>query len=137
MTVLQDRRQYFAWGALWSAFFILGATHFLNPDDFIVRTNTRLYQAGRDFDAKYNSELSADAVPALMESAAVLDHDKWCAVQGGLARRSAIASTETDLRSWNISRAAASAEFEKNAAFLDPAGCPESVVQPLADEVPH
>src|SRR4029450_9635684 len=27
VTVLRNARQYFAWAALWSAFFILGATH--------------------------------------------------------------------------------------------------------------
>ena len=33
VTVLRGYRQYFAWGALWSAIFVLGATHVLNPDD--------------------------------------------------------------------------------------------------------
>src|SRR5205085_10527751 len=32
-TVLRGARKHFAWGALWSAFFILGATHVLNPDE--------------------------------------------------------------------------------------------------------
>lgn len=45
-TVLRGARQYFAWGALWSAFFVLGATHFLNPDAFIVKTNIALMREG-------------------------------------------------------------------------------------------
>jgi hypothetical protein len=51
ITVLRGARQYFAWGALWSAFFILGATHVLNPDEFIVKTNIQLMKEGREFDA--------------------------------------------------------------------------------------
>ncbi|MEO6656196.1 MAG: DUF4173 domain-containing protein, partial [Pyrinomonadaceae bacterium] len=54
-TVLRGARDHFAWGALWSAFLILGATHVLNPDAFIVRTNIALMRQGREFDAYYNS----------------------------------------------------------------------------------
>jgi hypothetical protein len=67
-TVLRGARQYFAWAALWSAFILLGASHVLNPDAFIVKTNIALMQQGREFDAKYNSRLSDDAVPVLIES---------------------------------------------------------------------
>ena len=46
LTVLRGARKHFAWGALWSAFLILGATHVLNPDAFIVKTNIRPDAAG-------------------------------------------------------------------------------------------
>ena len=61
LTVLRGAREQFAWGALWSAFVILGAVHALNPDAYIARTNIRLMQEGRSFDASYNANLSSDA----------------------------------------------------------------------------
>lgn len=63
LTVLRGARRHFAWGALWSAVFVLGTLHLLNPDDFIVRTNVRLLREGRAFDANYAASLSDDAVP--------------------------------------------------------------------------
>lgn len=74
-TVLRGARNHFAWGALWSAFLILGATHVLNPDAFIVKTNIALMHQGREFDASYNSRLSDDAMPVLMNSFADLNAD--------------------------------------------------------------
>ncbi len=55
LTVLRDARNHFAWGALWSAIVILGATNLMNPDAFIARTNIELMQQGREFDAHYNA----------------------------------------------------------------------------------
>ena len=46
LTVLHGWREQFAWGALWSALFVLGTMHVLHPDDFIARTNIRLMQEG-------------------------------------------------------------------------------------------
>lgn len=118
VTVLRSYRQYFAWGALWSAFFVLGATHFLNPDDYIVRTNTRLMQQGREFDAYYNGRLSDDAVPALFEAIATLAPEDRDKVLGDLTVRYCKQRAGFDLRSWNLSRQIASrqlAPLEKNA----------------------
>ncbi|MCA1638437.1 MAG: DUF4173 domain-containing protein [Acidobacteria bacterium] len=69
LTVLRGAREQFAWGALWSALFVLVTLHVFNPDDFIVRTNVNLMQQGRSFDTVYVSELSDDAVPALLANA--------------------------------------------------------------------
>jgi hypothetical protein len=137
MTVLRDKRQYFAWGALWSALFVLAATHALNPDDFIVRTNIRLYQAGREFDAKYNSNLSADAVPALLEAAPLFDREDWCVIRARLAKRRVHAADESDLRSWNLSRMFANSELERNSGALNVTGCPDDLSQPSLDEIRH
>ena len=67
-TVLRGMREKFAWGALWSAFFVLGTLHVLNPDDFIAKTNIRLMQEGRQFDAYYHTTLSDDALPVLLQN---------------------------------------------------------------------
>ena len=108
VTVFRGARKHFAWGALWSAIVILGATNLLNPDLFIVQTNLRLMNQGREFDARYNSvELSDDAIPALFDGLPSMNADDQCKVAIRLARRMVEANQERDLRSWNMSRNAA------------------------------
>lgn len=108
VTVLRGYRQYFAWGALWSAFFILGATHLMNPDDYIVRHNLALMREGREFDAKYNSRLSDDAIPVLVEAFSDMSDVDQQIVFERLAWQNCDKKDENDLRSWNYSRRAAS-----------------------------
>jgi len=108
VTVLRGARKHFAWGALWSAFLILGATHVLNPDEFIVKTNIALMREGREFDARYNSNLSDDALPVLVNSFVELNEVDQGIVLRTLARRNCEKSAETDLRSWNYARTRAS-----------------------------
>ncbi len=125
LTVLRGARQYFAWAALWSAFFILAGTHFLNPDEFIVRTNIRLMQQGRDFDGDYNAELSDDAIPAVLEALSAMGEDDQCFVKWRLHNRLIVARDEADSRSWNLSRLTARSLLEENHnVFDDHAGCP-------------
>lgn len=103
-TVLRGARNHFAWGALWSAFLILGATHVLNPDAFIARTNVALMQQGRDFDATYNSLLSDDAMPVLMSAFGDLSPGAQETVVRRFADRYQESKCEGNLRSWNLSR---------------------------------
>ncbi len=113
-TVLRDARQHFAWGALWSAIFILGATHFLNPDAFIVRTNIALMHQGREFDAEYNSRLSDDAIPTLFSQLPRFNEDDRVKVLKNLYRRRCQLAQDLDLRSWNVSRTQAFQDLELN-----------------------
>lgn len=103
VTVLRGYRQYFAWGALWSAMVVLGATHFLNPDQFIVKTNIALMQQGREFDASYNSQLSDDALPALIDSFESMNIDDKCWVNYELSRRKQDSGYK-DFRSFSFSK---------------------------------
>lgn len=104
LTVLRGQRQQFAWGALWLALFTLGTLHVLNPDDFIVRTNIRLMQEGRGFDTYYNSNLSDDAIPVLVESMDSMDLSQQDSVKTYLKIRNCEKTNESDFRSWNWSR---------------------------------
>ena len=113
-TVLRGARQHFAWAALWSAFLVLGATHVLNPDALIVKTNITLSQQGREFDAFYNSRLSDDALPMLLGSFDLLSEDDQKRVIGRIAQRYCEKREENDLRSWNFSRSQASALLNAN-----------------------
>jgi Domain of unknown function (DUF4173) len=102
VTVLRNRRQHFAWEALWSAMLILGVMHFFNPDDYIARTNIRLMQEGRGFDAAYHQTLSADATPALLNAIPLMDNSGKCEMKHQI--ETILQQGETDFRSWNYSR---------------------------------
>lgn len=125
LTVLRGAREHFAWGALWSAIFILGSLHFVNPDEYIVRTNIRLMQEGRPFDASYNANLSNDAVPLLLESLPAMNAENQCAVIRSLyyRRYNFAFNDKDDFRSWNLSRRNAKTDLEANKETLFKAGC--------------
>jgi hypothetical protein len=124
MTVLRGAREKFAWGALWSAVFLLGALHFVNPDEYIVRTNIRLMQEGRSFDAAYNSNLSDDAVPVLLENLPIMSFEQQCRVKWKFLNRLDYYKAKMDFRSWNYSRRTARNAIEQNAQTFDAANCP-------------
>ncbi|MBA3769434.1 MAG: DUF4173 domain-containing protein [Blastocatellia bacterium] len=107
VTVLRGARQHFAWAALWSAFLVLGATHVLNPDAFIVKTNITLMQQGREFDGYYGSQLSDDAVPVLLEALPTLPQEDVCAVAKTLSGHLGKNDEYADFRSFNFSRSKA------------------------------
>ncbi len=124
LTVLRGVREQFAWGALWSAVFVIGTLHVFNPDDFIVRTNVRLMQEGRVFDSFYASELSDDAVPALLENLPTMSFEQQCTVKHKISHRFNQAETENDFRTWNWSRFVARREMTQYVESLDTSNCP-------------
>ncbi len=127
-TVLRGARQHFAWGALWSAFLILGATHALNPDAFIVKTNIALMQQGREFDAAYNSRLSDDALPAIFEAFPDMsENDREIVIYRLANRYCTIREEGHDLRSWSLARSSAWSMLDANRAFVETlGGCDKS-----------
>lgn len=115
LTIFRGAREHFAWGALWSAIVILGLTNLVNPDALIVQTNLHLASRGRVFDARYNSRLSDDAVPTLLEGMSVLSATDKCHVAKYLNSR--LYDPEKrggDLRSWNLSRSVAQEDMSGN-----------------------
>ncbi len=122
VTVLRGARQHFAWGALWSAFLILGATHVLNPDAFIVKTNVALMKQGREFDPQYNARLSGDATPALIESIDSMSTEDKCWVDYELKSRN-VSSESNDFRSFNLSRYTANRLLETFHIEIDKSQC--------------
>ena len=105
LTVFRGKRNNFAWGALWSAIVILGATNLMNPDAFIARSNIRLMQQGREFDAYYNSQqLSYDAIPTLVSGLGHMPLDAQCAMKSSLHNRYRELGQIGDLRSFSVSR---------------------------------
>ncbi len=129
LTVLRGAREQFAWGALWAAFFVVGTLHVLNPDDFIIRTNVRLMHEGRSFDSNYVTELSDDAVPALLENLPTMNFERQCVVKQKISNRFADVQTENDFRTWNWSRSSAREKMAQYSASLDTANCPLPLIQ--------
>lgn len=124
LTVLRAAREQFAWSALWSAMFILATLHVFNPDDFIVRTNAGLMREGRVFDTQYVSELSDDAIPALLDTMPSLNFEQQCVIKNKISRRFTTATAENDFRTWNWSRFVARKEMTQYGENFDMANCP-------------
>jgi hypothetical protein len=122
-TVLRGARQYFAWGALWTAFIVLGATHFLNPDAFIVKTNIALMQQGREFDASFNSSLSDDALPYLYEALPQFNEEDQRVIAVRLARRYCRITEDSDWRSFNFAGSRASSILSASGPFAAEIDC--------------
>lgn len=125
VTVLRGARQYFAWGALWSALIVLAGVHVLNPDAFIVRTNVQLMRQGRTFDAYYNSELSADAIPVLLESLDAMSESDRCVVKNALKEQRETLRSTRDLRGFTWPRYSADRLLGSDGRALDTSGCPD------------
>ncbi|HSI88491.1 MAG TPA: DUF4173 domain-containing protein, partial [Pyrinomonadaceae bacterium] len=127
-TVLRGHRNNFAWGALWSAIIILGATNLMNPADFIARKNIELMQQGREYDAGYFTQLGADAVPAVLSGLGEMSHDDQCLTKHYLHSHYLELGEVGDLRSFNFSRKNAFAALNEHDPFLhETAGCTEWV----------
>jgi hypothetical protein len=124
LTVLRGAREQFAWGALWTALFMLGAVHFVNPDAYIARTNIRLMQEGRSFDAYYNSNLSDDTVPVLLESLPQMNFEGQCVVKRQILQRLSETDGENDFRTWNFARWKARRMMIEAVENFDITGCP-------------
>jgi hypothetical protein len=105
-TVLRGRREQFAFGALIAGFLIIATLHVINPDALIVRVNIAHARSGRGFDANYAASLSADAVPALMQSLPNLNAEDQRIVAIRVLDSWSV-SQRTDWRTWNWARSEA------------------------------
>ncbi|REJ75706.1 MAG: DUF4173 domain-containing protein [Acidobacteria bacterium] len=103
-TVLRGLRSRFAWSASLSVLALVAVLNFVNPDDYIVRTNLELMREGRTFDAQYNAGLSADAAPALIDAFTDLNEVQQNDVLYGMRRSRCFNPPIEDLRVWNHSR---------------------------------
>ena len=82
-------------------------------------------QEGRVFDASYNSNLSDDAVPVLLENLDKMSFDAQCVIKHKSLYRLQEIQDNLDFRSWNWSRRTAKNELEKYAVDFDVSACPK------------
>lgn len=141
LTVLRNRRQKFAFGALACAVAVILALAAINPDYQIARYN--LAQSGvvvpgsgadastgetrRAVDTAYIATLSADAVPAILEALPKLEETQRCALTSRLMAQWVNAAPRSDdWRSFNLSRASALAMTREWTPYLRSVfeGCP-------------
>jgi hypothetical protein len=106
LTVLRGHRERFAFGAMVAGFLLIAALHAVDPDALIARTNLARARAGRIFDARYASRLSADAVPELVAGLPSLNPADRCTLASGLVKRWSHPDNP-DWRSWTFSRSQA------------------------------
>jgi hypothetical protein len=117
-TVFRGKRNNFAWGALWSAIVILGATNLLNPNAFIASTNVALMQQGREFDADYIRELGPDAASVVLSALPAMSHEDQCTAKWALHFIYSDLGQYGDVRSLNISRRTAFKLLRQNDGIL-------------------
>lgn len=103
------RERMFALAALFAALGFAATLPLLNVDAFIVKQNIQRAVHGEDLDISYFAELSADALPALVEAAQsnVLPDSVREGVTAALAclrYRRANADAHSDWRSFHLSR---------------------------------
>ena len=123
-TVLRGRRERFTFGALVMAGEALVILHAFNPDARIVHTNAARAVAERPFDARYAAGLGADAVPALLAALPRATPTERCAAASRVLHRWG-PQTDTDWRSWSLSRGRARSAVRAQAKGLR-AACAES-----------
>ncbi len=123
MTVLSGRRERFAFGAMLAGFLLIIVLHALDPDALIARTNLARAKAGRAFDTRYATWLSADALPELVAALPDLNLQDRCAVASRILKRWA-RPEPTDWRAWSWSRARATQVVRENEASLKAMQCP-------------
>ena len=108
LTVLRDRRERFAFGALLASFAAIFAINGMNPDALIASTNLDRMEQGKRFDAYYLTTLSADAVPVFVESLPEIgDKVLW---KDHTVKQDLVYRWDTkrpDWRTWNLGRARA------------------------------
>ena len=123
LTILRNQSGRFAWGALWTALFVVAGLHAMNPDDFIVQHNVKLMQQGRSFDAYYMRQLSADASPALLQAAPEITLEQRCIIKGEF-KYNLENENSGDFRSWNFSRWQARQLLLQDGNGFDNIDCP-------------
>ncbi len=106
LSVLRDRVERFMPGAVVAGFVVVLGLHLINPDALIVKTNVARAQAGAAIDTAYLANLSADAVPALLDALPTMQPE----IQAAMARQLIDRwhrPASPDWRTWSRARAKA------------------------------
>ncbi|HEX6693889.1 MAG TPA: DUF4173 domain-containing protein [Longimicrobiales bacterium] len=87
VTVLRGRRRGFVFAAVVGGLACIVALHVLNPHAMIARVNLARAAAGSEYDGRYLTTLSADAVPTLIARMPRLPAAERCRVEEMLVKR--------------------------------------------------
>jgi hypothetical protein len=105
-TVLRGRRRGFLFGAVAGGLFCIAALHVMNPHALIARVNLDRAAHGAQYDGRYLTTLSADAVPTLIARLPALPAAERCRVAALLMERWSD-EREGGWRTWNLGDARA------------------------------
>jgi hypothetical protein len=117
-TVLRDRASRFTPGVAAAGFVMLVGLFAANPDAVVVHVNAERFDRTGQFDARYAASLSADAVPALLDTYPRLNADDQTVVARRLLARFGNTSTG-DLRTWSWARHRARTAVDAHRAMLE------------------
>ena len=106
VTVLRGRHGAFPLGAVVSGLGVLACLNVINPDGLVVRVNLARAGDGHELDMDLLSNLSADAIPALLGAVRVSPSAENCAIAQAVAAPGD-SLARSDWRTWNVSRARA------------------------------
>ncbi|MHB9144389.1 MAG: DUF4153 domain-containing protein [Symbiobacteriia bacterium] len=119
VTILRDRRNRFAFGALVSGLAVIFLLNAANPNALIVRTNAGRISDAATFDSGYAMSLGADAVPDLVKALPSLPQPHRGHVAAWLLSWSR--PGDGDWRSWNWGRRQARATVKANLGYIQAA----------------
>ncbi len=124
VTVLRDRPQRFAIGAIVAGLATLAVLFVVDPPALVARHDLERAAAGRAFDARYVASLGLDAVPALAERLGSLAPEDRCTVARQLLD-TAHKIDAYDWRSWSVSTTRAGTVLARRRPGLEGvmAGC--------------
>jgi hypothetical protein len=113
LSVLAGRRGRFAFGAIIAAYAVMLTLDVINPDALIARIDLTRSSEGKPVDPGYLATLSADATPELIAGLPLVQARDGALISRELIRRNA-GKSAPDLRTWNFSRARASARVQEH-----------------------
>lgn len=116
VSVLRGSADRFTFGAVSAAVAVLAVLHLVDPDSLIVSNNARLALRTGHFDGCYAQTLSADAVPALVDTLPHVDPPTQAIIA-----RAILAWTppvNIDWRDWNVGKGLAWNAAEQNTPGL-------------------
>jgi hypothetical protein len=123
LTVLRDRRERFAFGAILAGVACIAALHLLNPHALIARVNLDRAAAGEEYDGAYLRTLSADAVPVLLARLDRIPEAERCTAARMLEERWS-GERPGGWRTWNLSDWRARRMVAPLAPLTGTLGCP-------------
>jgi hypothetical protein len=126
VTVLRGRRRGFAFGAIVGGLACIAELHLMNPHALIARVNISRAASGAEYDGRYLTSLSADAVPTLISRLSTLPLAERCRVTAMLSERWS-GERPGGWRTWNLGDARARRLV---ATFSPPADCPSVAPAP-------
>ncbi len=111
--IYERKENFFAFGTLITIIAFLVGVNLINPDAFIARKNIEQFNKTGKIDVKYLTNLSADALPQILEILPHLSEEDRVIVEEALVRRKSELEEYKNWQSFNFSRSRALKELNQ------------------------